>query len=111
MKKIALPLLCLAAFAMNSAYARDPAFAAAEQTHMEMFLMTPPAPNSQTSKDELALLHHLEATRTPGQVAQAKADEANETMFIYKTVLGDKFTPENLPVTAAFAALEGRRTD
>ncbi|HWZ47700.1 MAG TPA: phosphatase PAP2 family protein, partial [Herbaspirillum sp.] len=50
------------------------------------------------------LLHHLEATRTPAQVAQAQADDKNETMFIYKTVLGDKFTPENLPVTAAFAA-------
>jgi acid phosphatase (class A) len=32
------------------------------------------------------------------------ADDNNETMFLYSNVLGDKFTPENLPVIAAFSA-------
>lgn len=103
MKKITLPLLCLAAFAIGSAYAGEPIFVSADQTHAERILMTPPAPDSKTTKAELALLHHLEKTRTKAQVEQAQADDKLETMFIYKNVLGDKFTPENLPLTAAFA--------
>ncbi|MDB5774083.1 MAG: phosphoesterase PA-phosphatase related [Herbaspirillum sp.] len=104
MKKLTLPLLCLAAFTISSAYARDAAFVSAEQTHMEQYLATPPAADSPTTKAELALLHGLQSTRTPAQIAQAKADDQLETMFIYKNVLGEKFTPENLPVTAVFAA-------
>jgi acid phosphatase (class A) len=104
MKKVTLPLLCLAAFAIGSAYAGEPVFVSADQTHSEQILMTPPAADSATTKAELALLHHLEKTRTKAQVEQAKADDKLETMFLYKDVMGDKFTPENLPLTAAFAA-------
>jgi acid phosphatase (class A) len=104
MKKLTLPLLCLATFAIGSAHAADAIFVSAQQTHSEQILMTPPAADSITTKAELAQLHHLESARTPAQVEQAKADDKLETMFIFKDVLGEKFNPANLPVTAAFAA-------
>jgi acid phosphatase (class A) len=103
MKKITLPLLCLAAFAVGSAYAREPAFVSPDQIHAERILRTPPADDSAATKAELAVLHRIESSRTKAQAEQAKADEQLETMFVYKNVLGEKFTPANLPVTAAFA--------
>jgi acid phosphatase (class A) len=60
----------------------------------------PPAPGSAANQAELAELHRIEATRTAAQVAAAKADEAEEDMFAYKTVLGPGFNPDALPVTA-----------
>src|ERR1700687_4161026 len=103
MKKFSLSLLCLAALATGSA-AADPSFVSAQQTNAVQILMTPPAPGSLTTKAELAQLHHLESTRTPAQVEQAQADDKLETMLIYKNVLGEKFDPANLRVTATFAA-------
>ena len=60
----------------------------------------PPAVDSAANKAELAELHRIEQTRTPEQVAAAKADEADEDLFLYKTVLGAGFNAEALPVTA-----------
>jgi acid phosphatase (class A) len=59
----------------------------------------PPAAGSPANKAELAELHSIEASRTPAQVAAAKADEDEEDMFLYKTVLGTDFNPDALPVT------------
>jgi acid phosphatase (class A) len=64
----------------------------------------PPAVDSATEQAELAELHRIEQTRTPEQVAAAKADEANESLFAYATVLGAGFNAEALPVTAEFGA-------
>jgi acid phosphatase (class A) len=63
-------------------------------------IANPPAADSAANKDELAELHRIEATRTPAQVAAAKADEDEEDLFAYKTVLGAAFNPDALPVTA-----------
>jgi acid phosphatase (class A) len=60
----------------------------------------PPAVDSLANQAELAELHKIESTRTPAQVAAAKADEDEEDMFAYKTVLGAAFTPDALPITA-----------
>lgn len=60
----------------------------------------PPAEGSPRQKEELAELHRVESARTPEQVAAAKADEANENLFLYESVLGDKFNAKALPVTA-----------
>ena len=60
-------------------------------------------------------MHRIEARRTEAEVARAKFDDENENIFLFRDVLGDKFTKENLPVTAAFAARvrgdEGVNTD
>ena len=103
MKKL-LPLLCLATLAVNAAHAAEPVFVSASQTHSELLLATPPANDSAATQAELAELHRLESIRTPAQVERAQADDKLETMFLYKDVLGPKFNPAELPLTAAFAA-------
>jgi acid phosphatase (class A) len=65
---------------------------------------SPPAPDSAVVKAEFAELHQIEATRTPAQVAAAKADDAEEDMFSYTTVFGPDFNPGNLPLTADLGA-------
>jgi acid phosphatase (class A) len=64
----------------------------------------PPAVGSPMQKAELAELHRIEATRTPEQVAAAKADENEEDMFAFRSVVGPGFTPDALPVTAELGA-------
>jgi acid phosphatase (class A) len=63
-------------------------------------ISNPPAQGSPQQKEEFAELHLIESARTPQEVAAAKADEAEEDLFLYKTVLGAGFNPDALPVTA-----------
>jgi acid phosphatase (class A) len=66
-----------------------------------VLLPPPPAIDSAENRADLTELHRIEQTRTPEQVVKAKADEAEEDMFVFKTVFGPGFTPEALPITAA----------
>jgi acid phosphatase (class A) len=77
--------------------------AAAQVFDLLPIVPPPPAQDSEATKAELAELHQIEQTRTPAQVAAALADNGEEDMFIYRTVLGDKFRPEDLPLTAALS--------
>jgi acid phosphatase (class A) len=72
--------------------------------HLDRIVPPPPSRNSAATTDELTELHRIEVTRTPAQVTQAKADDQEEDIFIFKTVLGPGFTAEALPVTAALSA-------
>jgi acid phosphatase (class A) len=72
--------------------------------HLALILSPPPAPDSATSAAELAELHRIEAVRTPGQVTQAQADDHEEDIFVFKTVLGPGFNAEALPLTASLSA-------
>ncbi len=72
--------------------------------HLDLILPLPPAQDSATATSELKELHRIEATRTPAQIAQAKADDGEEDIFLFKSVLGADFNAEALPVTAAFYA-------
>jgi acid phosphatase (class A) len=101
MKKITL--FCLATLAMASAQAHDPVFISADQTRAAQILMTPPAADSKITQDELAALHRIQSQRTNEQIARAQADEADQSMFVYRDVLGDKFDPAKLPATALLA--------
>lgn len=67
-------------------------------------LPDPPAVGSRANDAELSELHRIEQQRTPGQIAKAQADDAEEDMFVFKTVLGQGFTPQALPMTAALGA-------
>ena len=69
-----------------------------------VLLPEPPAVGSPRNNADLAELHRLEQIRTPAQIAAAKADEAEQDIFSYATVLGPGFTPANLPITSAFSA-------
>jgi len=104
MNKLLYPLCCLVAMVASPANAREPSFVSAEQTHVLLILPTPPAADSEKTKTELAKLHRIEAARTKEQSDQAMADDKNETIFIYRNVLGAMFTPEAFPITAAFSA-------
>lgn len=64
----------------------------------------PPAQDSATTKAELAEVHRVEQVRTAEQVAAAQADDQEEDIFSYRTVLGQGFSAEALPLTAAFSA-------
>ena len=64
----------------------------------------PPADGSEITKAEFAELHRIQDARTPEQVKAAQADDAEEDIFIYKTVLGAGFNAQALPLTAALSA-------
>lgn len=104
MKKSLLIGAALAALALSPALAKDPIFVAPAQSHAFDILPTPPAADSETTKAELAELHRLEAARTEAEAENAKWDDEHENVFLFKGVLGDKFTKENLPALEAFAA-------
>jgi acid phosphatase (class A) len=69
--------------------------------NVNALLPEPPAVGSPANNADLAEVHHAEQTRTPEQVEKAKADDAEEDMFVFKTVFGPGFTLEALPITAA----------
>ncbi|WP_018266616.1 acid phosphatase [Methylosinus sp. LW4] len=102
MKKTAAFLSVLALLCAPAA-ARE-GFVTPEQSHPLEILATPPAPHSPTSDAELAELHRIEAARTAEQAARAKADDENQTIFLYRTVFGEKFSKENLPAVEALGA-------
>jgi acid phosphatase (class A) len=58
---------------------------------MSAILPAPPALDSLSGKAELAEVHRIQDTRTTAMAAHAQADEAEETMFAFKDVMGDKF--------------------
>jgi acid phosphatase (class A) len=72
--------------------------------HLALILSPPPARGSATASAELTELHRIEAARTPLQVTQAQADDHEEDIFVFKTVLGPSFNAEALPLTASLSA-------
>jgi acid phosphatase (class A) len=80
--------------------ARKAIFVSAEQLDTAGILINPPAKNSDETKAELAELHRLQETRSPAQVLRAQNDDSEEDIFIFKNVLGDRFSREGLPMTA-----------
>ncbi len=66
-------------------------------------LPPPPANDSAESKHEIEHLLQLQSTRTDADIARIKA-EVKMTPFLFSEVLGSKFNPDDLPVTAKFLA-------
>jgi acid phosphatase (class A) len=83
----------------KAAYYIDPAV-----LDLPALIPDPPAVGSAENDAQLAELHRIERTRTPAQIAAAKSDEVNESLFLYSTVLGPSFTPAAFPLTAALGA-------
>jgi acid phosphatase (class A) len=77
-----------------------------DPSSLHLDLLLPPAPSRETTTtvSELAALHQIEAERTPAEITQAQADDREEDIFIFKTVLGPNFNAENLPATAALSS-------
>jgi acid phosphatase (class A) len=104
MRKVFLPGRALAiALALSPAVAlaREPVFIAPEQSEALLILPDPPAEGSDAQKAELAMLHAIEAKRTPKEEEAARADAGDRDVFLFKPLFGDAFTEANLPLTAA----------
>jgi acid phosphatase (class A) len=82
---------------------RKPMFVSPEQLDVASVLAGPPAEGSRMAKADLAELHRLQDSRSAAQVASAKADDVEEDIFVFKDVIGPKFTREALPLTAALS--------
>ena len=113
MKKIAgaIVVSCLACISVSAQDKKVEAGAKTEKVRTASFIhldklplatmiAAPPAPGSETVKAEFAELHRIQDTRTAEQVKAAQADDAEQDIFVYKTVLGASFNAEALPLTA-----------
>jgi acid phosphatase (class A) len=83
---------------------RVASFVHADRLPLATIVPAPPAAGSETTKAEFAELHRIQDARTPEQVKAAQADDAEEDIFVYKTVLGESFNAQSLPLTAALSA-------
>lgn len=104
MKRNALSALCLCLFASFSSQAKEPSFVSADESHAFQILLAPAAAESAQTRAELAELHRIETERTPAQVAQAMADDKEESIFIFRAQMGEWFNPQTLPQVAALSA-------
>jgi acid phosphatase (class A) len=77
-----------------------------DPTLIDLSLILPPPPpqDSTITQAEIAEVRHLEQTRTPEQVAAAQYDDHHEDIFLFSKLMGESFTAEALPLTAALSA-------
>jgi acid phosphatase (class A) len=99
--------LAAALFAVAAAGAAESSFVPADRLHGMLILAAPPVAASGTASNELAELHLIEGARTKEQMARAIADDKDESIFIFRDVVGAGFTPQALPLTAALSAHVG----
>lgn len=78
--------------------------------NLTALLAPPPVLGSQQQRQEVELLLRLQKERTEDQIAFARAD-MERTVFRFKDVLGENFTAEKLPLTAAFFAKAQQNAD
>jgi acid phosphatase (class A) len=104
MKTRSLASLALLALVATASQARDPVLLPAQALPSAQLLSTPAAVGTPELAQELAQMHRVENARTPSQTEQAKADDADESVFLFASALGSAFKPEALPLTTALAA-------
>ena len=107
LRAMAVALVCCAGLAAaaqevraaktKAAYYFDPA-----PLELEKLIASPP--DRTTTEAELATLHQIERERTQQEIEAAQADDADEGIFLYETVLGPHFEPSELPATMEFGA-------
>lgn len=83
---------------------RLPVFFDPTLLNVSLILPPPPADNTVRGKADLDEVRAWERSRTPEQIASAQADDKEEDIFIFHSLLGAAFKAENLPITAAFSA-------
>jgi len=86
--------------AETASSSKKPYFIDPQQFNPHEFVQDPPQADSNIAQEELKELHRIENERTAQQVAQARQDDQEEDIFIYKTVLGSSFRPEEFPAIA-----------
>ena len=93
-------LITFAAVSLSAQSARKAVFISPDELDIAAILPDPPANDSAEMKRELVELHRLQDTRSAGETARAKADDAEEDIFVFRNVLGEGFSAQNLPATA-----------
>ena len=63
----------------------------------------PPAPGSELDNQDMREVLFAQRTRTPAEIQQAQADDKEEDIFLFASILGEKFNPSELPLTAIFS--------
>ena len=63
----------------------------------------PPAPGSELDRQDMREVLLAQRTRTSAQIHRAQADDKEENIFIFASILGANFNAGELPVTAAFS--------
>lgn len=86
---------------VDAAPKTGPIYARIPRSDMVALLPPPPAPDSATVNKELQQLHKLQNSSESKQAALADSREVS--VFVYRTVLGDKFTASALPLTDALS--------
>jgi acid phosphatase (class A) len=71
------------------------------QVDLVRILAPPPAPQSPEGKAELEAVLAVQRTRTDTDVKRAQADDVL-SVFRYADVMGEAFSPQNLPFATAF---------
>jgi acid phosphatase (class A) len=104
MKQICAALACLLFVGFDQVAARETTFIAADRIRVERYLASPPAEGSPAHQAELAELRRIEATRAPADIAAAKSDGDDKSVFLFRSVFGEKFAKENLPTLDALAS-------
>jgi acid phosphatase (class A) len=87
--------------------AAEPVFVSPDRLHGMLILAAPAASTSATTVRELAELHLIEASRTPEQVARAIADDNDESVFLFRDVIGANFNARSFPFTALLSTHVG----
>jgi acid phosphatase (class A) len=93
-------IMCLTSVALCAQNTRKPIFVSPQEIPMASILASPPPMDSWQTRMELAELHRLQETRTEAEIAHARADDAEEDMFVFATVMGSGFSRASLPMTA-----------
>jgi len=104
LQKSALALCLLTSFALPvfSANAADAQpFTTAKQVDLTRILPPPPANDSAQTKRELQQVVDIQNKRTAEEAKQA-IEDAHENVWVYKDVMGPKFTAQSLPKVSAF---------
>lgn len=104
LKPLAVLSILAAIGAAGASVAKDaaeaPRFLSDAEIQAAIQIPPPPPEGSDRQKAEIAELHRLEQTTTPGRLAQARADGENETPGLYDPALGPGFDLSTLPATA-----------
>jgi acid phosphatase (class A) len=79
----------------RAAYYFDPA-------PLELQELIAAPPDKAGTVAEVAELHRIERERKQQEIKAAQSDDADESLFLYATVLGPQFNARELPVTAEF---------
>lgn len=105
--RLLVTVLAAALSTAAAAGAAGAAFVVPERMQAMLILAAPAAVTSASAARELAELHQIEAARTPEQVARAIADDNDETVFLFRDVIGAGFSARAFPLTALLSTHVG----